>query len=411
MSERAPTVSVTMPVFDNAAHVVAAVRSILDQTFADLELIVVDDGSRDATAALVAAIDDPRIVLVRQPNQGGAHATNRALAAARGRYVALFAGDDVSRPQRLARELEYLASTGARAVFSWVDFIDDAGDEMRGPHFAAHLFNHPQRSRGEMLRHFFFEGNYLCGPSALIEADLLRAHGPLPVTSAQVPDFALWCRLLRDTDLHVLPERLVAYRVRAASGNVSSPSNNVRAHFELVQLHREAFAELPEELFRAAFHADLRRPDFSGPVEQRIELASLWLRHRIPHLRQLGHELLYRLLQDPAALAVAEARYGFGLSELLRLTATLDVDRAVEHLDLRDAAIRLEDQLRATEAEYRKLEAYTRWAFGVKDEAYLALREAHDTLDAEHRRLHERLAATESELAAVRARLTDLAGG
>src|SRR5947209_7710385 len=123
----APLVSVSMVTFNHEAFVEEAARSVLGQSFADLELVVVNDGSTDGTATRLAAISDPRLVVINQPNAGPAAATNRAIAACRGKYVALFSGDDVCHPDRLRLQLaEHTRGRGA-VVFSVCDFIDDEG--------------------------------------------------------------------------------------------------------------------------------------------------------------------------------------------------------------------------------------------------------------------------------------------
>lgn len=389
MSGRAPRVSVILPLYNNARDVGPAIDSVLDQTMADLELVIVDDGSSDDTLEVVRRFDDPRIVVLAQENHGGAHATNVGIRAARGRYVALFAGDDVCRPERLERELAFLEASGGPIVFSWASFIDDAGDPLAGEHFASGWFNHPERTRPEMLAWFFFHGNYLCTVSCLAERRLLLDAGLFPVTAAQVPDFAMWLSLIRDHELPLLPEPLVEYRVHADGRNVSSPLNARRAELELVQVYRGVFDGLPVELFRQAFAGRLRHPDFQPGPEHEMEKALLYLQHPRPSVRRLGAERLWRQLQDPGQLAVAEARYDFGLPRLFELSDSLDVVASVEYLQLRQWALAVEKECKSlrraveasegeyaalrqaldtAEAEYRKLEAYTRHVLEVKDQ-------------------------------------------
>src|SRR5436305_5580471 len=102
---RTPLVSVTLVTYNHEKYIDAAIRSVLDQTFRDLELVIVNDGSTDGTAGRIAAFDDPRIVVVHQDNRGPSAAANRAIATTHGKYVALFTGDDVCHPDRLRRQL------------------------------------------------------------------------------------------------------------------------------------------------------------------------------------------------------------------------------------------------------------------------------------------------------------------
>ena len=191
--------------------------------------------------------------MLSRANRGAADATNAAIRAARGRYVALFAADDICRPNRLERELRYLDETGLRIVFSWTDFIGDVGEPLSGEHFASRWFNHPRQTRAEMLAWFFFRGNYLCTVSCLAERQLFVDAGLFPVTSAQLPDFAMWLALVKQHELGLLPERLVEYRVHSDGANVSTPANSRRAYFEMCQIHRGLFSGCPADLFRAAF--------------------------------------------------------------------------------------------------------------------------------------------------------------
>lgn len=104
-----PTVSVIIPTYNRAHYVGDAIRSILAQTFGDFELIVVDDGSTDRTAAVVGAVEDRRLRLVRhEQNRGIPHARNTGLDQARGEFIAWLDSDDVARPDRLQAQLGYL---------------------------------------------------------------------------------------------------------------------------------------------------------------------------------------------------------------------------------------------------------------------------------------------------------------
>ena len=97
-----PTFSVIIPLYDKEAEVAATLRSALEQSLRPLEVIVVDDGSTDRSAEIVAAFRSPLVRLIRQPNAGVSAARNRAIAEARGEYVALLDADDRWRPGFLA---------------------------------------------------------------------------------------------------------------------------------------------------------------------------------------------------------------------------------------------------------------------------------------------------------------------
>lgn len=106
-----PTVSVIMPAYNGADHIGEAVQSVLDQTYHDFELIVVDDASRDATPAVLAQFADPRLIVIRQPqNRGVCEARKTALDRARGEIIAFLDQDDLFHPEKLAAHVVFHAA-------------------------------------------------------------------------------------------------------------------------------------------------------------------------------------------------------------------------------------------------------------------------------------------------------------
>src|SRR5258705_775698 len=110
-SPPSPQVSVLLPVWNGERHLAAAIESVLGQSFTDFELLIVDDGSTDGSAALIRRYGDERIRLFEnEKNLGVTRSLNLGLAQARGRYVARMDADDLSAPERLARQVAFLDS-------------------------------------------------------------------------------------------------------------------------------------------------------------------------------------------------------------------------------------------------------------------------------------------------------------
>ena len=122
-----PRVSVVLPVRDAAATVERAARSILDSTLRELELIVIDDGSGDNSAAIIRQISDPRLRLVQQDALGVCAAANRGTAEARAPVIARMDADDFSHPARLEKQLSLLHHSGANMVGCRVRIVDALG--------------------------------------------------------------------------------------------------------------------------------------------------------------------------------------------------------------------------------------------------------------------------------------------
>jgi glycosyltransferase involved in cell wall biosynthesis len=220
---RRPAVSVVMAAYNHQSFVATAVTSVLDQTFGDLELIVVDDGSSDSTPDVVASIKDPRIKLIRLPTNRAAHPRNLALTHARGRYVAFQNSDDEWQPTKLDMQVRAMERNPASsACFTAVELIDEAGQPATGT-WAEGLFTIEERSQASWLRHFFDVRNCLLLSSALVRRAQLTAIGGFRASLVQLGDFDLWIRLAALGQFRLLPEALTRMRI-VANANLSAPN-------------------------------------------------------------------------------------------------------------------------------------------------------------------------------------------
>src|ERR1044072_1092605 len=131
-----PVVSVVMPVYNGEKYLRSAIQSVLDQTFHDFEIIVVDDGSKDSTPAIAQSYGD-RVRYVRQENAGVAAAVNHGISLARGRYFAWLSHDDLWAPEKLSEQLRALQSVAGPAVcYTDIKLINGEGkvfDEKEAP--------------------------------------------------------------------------------------------------------------------------------------------------------------------------------------------------------------------------------------------------------------------------------------
>lgn len=104
-----PKVSVVMSTYNDGKYVYEAVTSILNQTFTDLELIIINDASTDNTFEIISKIEDPRVVILsNETNQGLPYSLNRGFRIARGKYIARMDGDDISLPERIQKQYDYM---------------------------------------------------------------------------------------------------------------------------------------------------------------------------------------------------------------------------------------------------------------------------------------------------------------
>jgi glycosyltransferase involved in cell wall biosynthesis len=201
MLERVPAVSVLVCVHDGALTIAQAVASVLAQTDGDLELIVVDDGSTDATPALLAAVDDPRLRVQRQSRSGLTRALNRALALARAPLVARLDADDVALPERLERQRAFMAAHPDVGLLGTAAREEDpAGTPVRVVRPPTHDL---------LLRRALIRANPFVHSSVMMRRDLVVRAGGYDESLDVAQDYDLWMRLAALTRLANLDEVLV----------------------------------------------------------------------------------------------------------------------------------------------------------------------------------------------------------
>jgi hypothetical protein len=216
--DRIPTVSVILAVRNGGDDLPRAVETILGQTFADIELIIVNDGSADGTATYLDGIADPRVRVVHQTGAGLAASLNRGIALARGRYVARQDHDDIAAPTRIEKQIRFLenspdhALVGTRAEI-WV------GDRPTG-----RFHDHP--TDDSSLRFELLFNNPFVHSSVMMRKAALDEVGPYTTDPARQPpeDYELWSRIARRFRVANLPERLTVYR--EVTGSVSRTGEN-----------------------------------------------------------------------------------------------------------------------------------------------------------------------------------------
>lgn len=219
-----PMVSICIPAYRGAAHLRAAIDSVLAQTLTDFELIIIDDNSPDDTTDIVAGYDDSRIRYLRNATNLGPEGNwNRCLQEANGRYFKLFPQDDLLYPDTLQRQVEILerdTNEDIALVFGSRIIIDTDGRELRQRGYPG---GKEGRIPGKVLiRRCVRYGTNLIGEpgSVLLRKQLADAIGPFDGTIPYVIDLDYWVRLLGHGDGYYLTAPVSAFRVSAGSWSV-----------------------------------------------------------------------------------------------------------------------------------------------------------------------------------------------
>lgn len=242
---RPPRVTVLTSVHNDERFVAEAIRSILDQTFADFEFLVINDASTDRTRDIVASFGDPRIRIVdNEQNLGLTRSLNRGLRLARGELVARFDGNDRSRRERLARQVAFLdAHLEVAVVGSQMRWIDTTGRPMQHTELAR-----PMTADG--IDFFSMFDSPIAHPASMFRTAVVRdeLHGYDEAWRVG-QDADLWFRVGARHRLANLPDVLLDYRIDpdSISGNLQSP---LRAG------HTERWTRLSHEAMKRYLRSD-----------------------------------------------------------------------------------------------------------------------------------------------------------
>lgn len=326
-----PTVSVIIPAYNHEKYVAQTVQSVLDQTFSDFELIITDDGSTDRTVAEIQTFDDPRIRLfIGGKNQGSPVVTRQNLSHAKGKYIAFLSSDDQFMPEKLEKQVRFLdENPGYSAVFSKAKMINEQGkDFTKKHHFYYRLYDQPNRTRYAWLNYFFYHFNCLCHPSVLIRRTFCDITGYTDRRYRQLPDYDLWIRLCLISDIHVLQEELVRFRVRDNEANASGnrPEIRVRTAFEHAYILNNYLRIQTTDEFFQIFPA-ARNRFRGGPDDDLIPyyISMLALDVDIPFYTTFAVNTLFDLLGDDRLAAKCARLENFNYRDFAELRGRYDV--------------------------------------------------------------------------------------
>lgn len=234
-ADATPPLSVVMPAYNVEKFIGEAIESILNQSFGDFELIIVDDGSTDATLDVIRlyAKSDHRICFFSHArNLGPAAAFNSGLSSARGTYIARMDSDDIALPFRLEKQLNFLRSHPEVGIVGGAMILVDEANHPIGR-------RHYWPDDASIRRHIFFYSPF-CGGSIMIRKNILESVGGYDVHCLLAEDYDLFFRLGMITRFANLHETVYRYRIRSES---TFNRHVRRGEFDTVRLRRKYFRQ------------------------------------------------------------------------------------------------------------------------------------------------------------------------
>ncbi len=229
-----PKISVIIPAYNSEKTIIHTINSVLNQTFTDLELIVINDGSEDSTLDIVNQIQDPRIKVFSYPNAGGNVSRNRGLNLAVGEFVSFLDADDIWTPDKLESQLKALQEDlTAKVAYSWTDYIDANGEFV--------VSGKRLNVNGDVYENLLVSNFLENGSNPLIYRKDLITLGGFDESLAAAQDWDMWLRLASKFNFVCVPSVQILYRISANSVS----SNLVRQEKACLQLLERAYQKRP----------------------------------------------------------------------------------------------------------------------------------------------------------------------
>lgn len=313
-----PTVSVIMATYNHANFVAKAIESVLSQEGVDFEFLISDDGSVDATRDVVAAINDSRISFYPNTvNRGACVVTNELIERASGDFIALINSDDYwCDNQKLSTQVQYLRENPqVGACFGKANFVDKDGKQMdKGSIPFGNVFDQPNRSQGQWLRHFFEHGNCICHPTMLIRKSCYELLGTYSNRMRQLPDLDMWIRLVKKHEIHIFDKEFITFRLmpgeNASSQTVTNSIRTINEHYLIAD---GFFDGVAANQLTDGFSDLLRTKEIPSDTHLDIEKSLLYLVYNQwlgkPY-QMIGILKLNALLNSPEHYKVMTEQYG-----------------------------------------------------------------------------------------------------
>lgn len=318
-----PLVSVILLVYNGQDTIRQTIESVLCQTYANLELIIIDDASKDKSREIISGYKDDRIkVIYLEKNQNVCFAGNVGFENAKGKYVALIGHDDLWRKDKLYKQVAFLEEHSEYgACFTWVDIIDE-NQQIKNATYSKLYRQLCSDNYGQSIwiSRMLDEGNHMCAPSACIRREILMETGYYRYGLVQLQDLDLWLRFLLKAPIYIMQEKLTYYRrfnVDSKNQNLSACSlgNQNRTWHETFWVQYHYLETMSEEKFKQMFQKFMKNSDAYKPKEILCEKAiMLWKWGNCYAVK-----LFMELLEDEESRKILESSYQIGLNDFYKM--------------------------------------------------------------------------------------------
>lgn len=318
-----PKISILCPSFNREKYIGYFINSVLNQTFSDFELVIVDDCSTDNNVKEILKFKDSRIKLIQHDFNKGINATlNTAFENSSGEYIVFCASDDMLEKNALKAIHNALFKTSALAIYPALTMIDATNKKIE-------KIEHKKRNRDEMLHKIFMEGNCLTSPGMSMKREIFeKILYPLDNSICNLQDVQMHIKLLLHGDILLLDDYLILYRFDPRTSNISKKSlaTSIRENLEISKI-MDTFLEADTKLLDQVFTKEIGESDITPKAELTAYfLGRMALKSDCLYRQMWGYHKIMDSYNTKEKANILKKEYGFEFKEYLDLISKIDIN-------------------------------------------------------------------------------------
>lgn len=342
--EKRPMVTVVLPCYNHEKFVRQSIESVLNQTYKNIELVILDNGSTDGSREIIREYEQKAVIVYFDQNDinEGRKAFRKAT---RGDYLAIMTSDDLWEPEKIEKQVDFLENYQEYdACFTWTDYFNESMTAVEQS--MTDIFRVENQSVGEWIFRFWKNGNCLCCPSAFMRVEAYFEIWEQDVSYWQHYDFVAWIRfLLAGRKFFVMPEVLVHMRMHVTAISFSEKAGN-RALDEMNSIRIEMLENISDDLFIEAFSKQFVRLNAQSHEELVCEKILLLFREgqNLVAMQPLVLDFFYKHYAEPNVQETLTGVYKKDRQYFNQLCSDFGVNAIVE-LE-RNRGVRIKQQIK-----------------------------------------------------------------
>lgn len=327
-----PKIVIYMPCYNHEKYIRDAVDSILNQTYPNWELYIVNDGSTDRTGDILATYQDERIHYYEfkenTKHVGASNFLQKKIKDLDVKYIAVMASDDKWKEDKFEKQLELLSNNPEyKACFTWDKIIFETEE---GVYKKNETYSHVEnKNRYDWINHFFTFGNCLNATSMLMEKDIFYELGRMNQYYIQFADYRLWFKFVEKYPFYLIEDELTYYRRHGS--NLSEPTLEVclRGYNEGCHIISEIINPMEKHTFRRAFYKNLSYTNCNSQEELLAEKFMLLMNSKKSEYEQVAMDLYFNFCENEHFTSILDKKYGFGAHEFIHMTGNAGMSYSI----------------------------------------------------------------------------------